>query len=223
LLSKMMNLAEDWGLRDEHSNPVYRVKRVTEHRRERYLSADEFSRLGKVLDEAERTNRHSAFAIGAVRLLLLTGARLNEILALRWESVDLDQKIIMLPDSKTGPKPIRSSPQAINLLRSMPRRAGNPYVICGRRSGCHLANLQGVWDEVRHAAGLSDVRIHDLRHAFASVASSKGFSLQIIGALLGHKRIETTERYAHLQRDEVATANDAIAERIELMLSGGNR
>jgi integrase len=198
VLSKMMNLAEAWGLRLDGSNPVRHVKKYREQKRERYLSKEELHRLGAVLADAQTKAVESPFAIAAVGLLVLTGARLTEILTLRWQYVDLANQVLRLPNSKTGAKLIYLNGAAINLLRTMPRMDGNPYVIAGKKPGARLINLQKPWRRIRAKANLDDVRIHDLRHSFASVAAGVGMSLPIIGKLLGHSQPVTTARYAHL-------------------------
>jgi integrase len=142
LLSKMFNLAELWGLRPDNSNPVRHVEKYPETRKERFLSAEEFDRLANVLEQLETSDREGPFVIAAIRLLAFTGARLSEILRLRWEYVNLDHKALWLPDSKTGRKTIYLSSPAIAVLETLPRISGNPYVIPGKRdSGC-LVNLQ---------------------------------------------------------------------------------
>jgi integrase len=214
VLSKMMNLAEAWGLRLDGSNPVRHVKKYREDKRERYLNRDELQRLGVALADAQQQSTESPFAIAAVGLLVLTGARLNEILGLRWDHVDLEHEVLRLPDSKTGAKLIYLNDAAISLLRTMPRMSGNPHVIAGKRRGARLINLQKPWRRIRARAGLDDVRIHDLRHSFASVAAGAGLSLPLIGKLLGHTQPVTTARYAHLAADPIRAANNLVGTAI---------
>ena len=219
LLSHMFNVAEDWGLRDENTNPCRRVKRFKETSRERFLSPDELARLGKALAAAD-ARKESPYVTAAIRLLLFTGARLDEILSLQWAHVDLDARLLRLPDSKTGAKTIALSAPALAALESIPRQQGNPYVICGKNAGEHLVNLQKPWRRIRKAAGLDDVRLHDLRHSFASVAVAGGMSLPLIGSLLGHSQPATTARYAHLSDDPRLAAADAVAATIAARMSG---
>jgi integrase len=214
VLSKMMNLAEAWGLRLDGSNPCRHVKKYREHRRERYLTREELQRLGTALADSERSKRESPFAVAAIGLLILTGARLTEILTLRWEYVDLANGVLRLPDSKTGAKEIYLNDAAAKLLRGMPRMAGNPHVIAGRETGARLINLQKPWRRIRAKANLDDVRIHDLRHSFASVAAGVGMSLPLIGKLLGHSQPVTTARYAHLAADPIRAAANLIGTEI---------
>jgi integrase len=219
VLSKMMNLAEAWGLRIDGSNPVRHVKKYREDKRERYLTKAELHRLGAVLADAQ-TKAESPFAVAAIGLLVLTGARLIEILTLRWEYVDLENEVLRLPDSKTGAKLIYLNAAAINLLRTMPRMAGNPYVIAGKNRGARLINLQKPWRRIRAKANLDDVRIHDLRHSFASVAAGTGMSLPMIGKLLGHSQPVTTARYAHLAADPIRAASNLIGAEINAAMQG---
>jgi site-specific recombinase XerD len=218
LLSKMFNLAEAWELRQPNTNPVLRVKRYEERKRERFLNADEFQRLGAVLHGAEKNGDISPWAIGAIRLLIFTGARLGEILNLRWSDVNFDRRIIRLPESKTGPKNIHLSKPALETLRSIPHVRGNSLVIAGKVPNRPMVGLKKIWRKIRSDADLTDLRIHDLRHSFASVAVGEGVSLPLIGGLLGHNRSATTERYAHLAGDVLTTTNDNISARIEELL-----
>jgi integrase len=215
LLSKMMNLAELWGLRPDGSNPSRHVAKFKELHRERFLSEAELGALAEVLAEAERTRTEQPAVIAAIRLLLLTGARLSEILTLQWEHVDFERQCLNLPDSKTGAKTIYLSPSALEVLSKLERKDGDPYVIAGGKAGSHLADLEKPWRRIRAWAGLSDVRLHDLRHSFASVAAAGGLSLPMIGALLGHTQQQTTARYAHLLGDPMKQAAALVGQRIE--------
>lgn len=217
VLSKFFNWCEKNGFRKDHTNPALHVDRFKEEKRKRYLSEAELARLGEVLAEEERREGVNPFVIAAIRLLSLTGARLNEILTLRWEHVDTENHILRLPDSKTGAKTIYLNPPALQVLDSIPRIDGNPYVICGGREGAYLVNLQKPWSRIRSVAGLDDVRIHDLRHSFASIAVASGMSLPLIGALLGHSQPQTTARYAHLADNPLKAAAAAIGERISVL------
>lgn len=145
---------------------------------------------------------------------MLTGARLSEIRALRWDEVDVERRVLRLRDSKTGEKTIHLSEAAIQILNALPRLPNNPHVICGNRKGACLVNLQKPWRRIRAMAGLPEVRIHDLRHSFASVAAAQGLSLPVIGALLGHSQPATTARYAHLASDPIARANATVSDQI---------
>jgi integrase len=220
VLSKMMNLSELWGLRDRHTNPCEDIQKYPEHKRERFLSAPELQRLGRALSTAEAEGTESYYAVAAFRLLLLTGCRLSEIQTLEWKCVDLDAREARLPDSKTGAKTVHLGGAAVAVLRSLPRATGNPFVIVGKNDGQHLTDLQHPWRRIREAAGLQDVRIHDLRHTFASGGLAVGEGLPIIGKLLGHTQVQTTARYAHLAAAPVKLAADRIAGRLAAALLG---
>ena len=217
VLSKMFSLAEVWGWRPDGSNPCRHVKRYKEHKRERFLSPEETERLGQVLCEVEE---EMPSAVAAFRLLLLTGCRMSEIRDLRWDYVKDD--CIELPDAKTGGRVVPLGPEARAVLSAIPRDEDNPWVIAGRLPGSHLTDLQRPWRRIRKQAGLEDVRIHDLRHSFASRALALGESLTMIGKLLGHTQVQTTARYAHLARDSIQTAAARITGSIGGNLLGGN-
>ena len=214
ILSAVFTAAELWGLRPEGTNPCRYVKRFREKRRERFLSDEEYRRLGAVLREAESTRAVAASAVAAIRLLMLTGCRLSEIMTLRWENVVLESAELRLPDSKTGAKVVHLGAAAVAVLRGIARVEGNPWVIAGRRPGSRIASLHYPWALIRKRAGLEDVRLHDLRHSFASGGLLVGEGLPMIGKLLGHSQVQTTARYAHLADDPVKAAADRIAGRI---------
>jgi integrase len=210
VLSKMFNLAERWGLRPDRSNPCRHVERFPEKKRERMLSSAELARLGDALMAYDG----SPYAVAAVKLLVFTGARLGEVLGLKWEWIDFERGEARLPDSKTGAKTIHLPPPALAMLAEVPQLEGNPYVIVGAKPGAALVNLEKPWRGIRGAAELDDVRLHDLRHAFASIAASSGMGLPIIGKMLGHTDPATTARYAHLASDPVKAAAAAVANKI---------
>ncbi len=219
LVSKMLNLAEKWGLRPDGSNPCRHVDRYPERKMERFLSIDELGRLGAVLAEAERTATELTSVIAAIRLLMFTGARLGEILDLEWEQVDFERSYLRLLESKTGAKVIHLSAPALEILNGI-ERDGSPWVISGREPNKPLVNLRKPWHRIRAKAGLEGVRLHDLRHSFASVGAAGGLSLPMIGALLGHTQAATTQRYAHLAADPLKQAADMIGERIRAAMNG---
>ena len=173
-----MNLAEAWGLRLDGSNPVRHVKKYREDKRERYLTKDELQRLGAVLADAERDNTEIPFTFAAIGLLILTGARLTEILTpLNGNTLTLQMACSACPIPRPGPsRSILTTPRS-RYLRGVPLMAGNPYVIAGKKRGARLINLQKPWRRIRAAAGLHNVRIHDLRHSFASIGAGAGMSL----------------------------------------------
>lgn len=215
------------------NNPAKGIERNPENGRERYLTGDEFARLGDVLRIAEtmglpwsvdetkakaknapkldkRRTIADPFAVAAVRLLILTGARLREILHARWENVDFERGIIHLTNSKTGRKPIYLSSAALAILSDLPRVEGNPHVIPGGIAGRARVDLKRPWAAILKAAKLQGTRLHDLRHSFASIGAGASMGLPIIGRLLGQRQPQTTARYAHLQADPLRRAADTI-------------
>ena len=227
-------------------NPVKGVELYPESPRERFLSAQEFRKLGEALTRAERdglppapnyrreprsaaTAKHrpksadnpipaNPLSVAAIRLLALTGCREGEVLALRWDAVDFAQGYLRLAETKTGKSNRPLSQEAAALIEKLPRVDGNPYVLPGLKPGTHLKEIKRVWYAVRHAAGLDDLRLHDLRHSYASVPASSGESLLVVKSLLGHRRAATTERYAHLADDPVKRAANRASNTIAAWL-----
>ena len=212
--SAMFSMAETWGLLPQGANPCPRVVRYKARRKERFLTETEFERLGRTLTEMEDEGELLPRAAAALRLLMLTGCRCNEILRLRWEEVDLERNELRLRDTKTGPRTVPLSPAAARVLAARSRGSSDPWVIPGRFAGRPLRNVDTSWRKVRARAGLEDVRLHDLRHSFASRALALGESLPMIGKLLGHTRVQTTARYAHLAEDSVKESAARIAASI---------
>ncbi|WP_192385782.1 tyrosine-type recombinase/integrase [Mesorhizobium silamurunense] len=216
LLSKMFNLAETWGLRPKKSNPVSGVTKFKERAKERFLTVDEINRLTTHLDKLEDEGELGMqFPVALIRLLMMTGARCGEIQTLKWSMVDIDGGWLNLPDSKTDRKSILLSKQAVKLLRGLPKVTGNPYVIIGGKDGKHLQNIRKPWMKIRSAVGLDDVRIHDLRHSFASIAAAEGIDLLTIGKMMGHKNSATTQRYAHLTDDHLRKASQSVGDALD--------
>lgn len=211
LLSKMFNLAEAWGVRPEYSNPCRHVEKFPEKSRERFLTSEELANLGHALKQAERADREMPSVITAIRLLLLTGARVSEILTLKWSYVDFKNKCLRLPDSKTGRKVVALGQPALQVLNETERLQGNDYVCYGAKPGHHLVEIRRPWHRIREKAGLPDVRMHDLRHSFASVAASAGLGAPLIGGLLGHADQATTQKYIHLSGGLLGEAADKVA------------
>lgn len=215
LLGGIFNFAVEYGFIEQ--SPVRGVKRYKDNRRERFLSAAEMARLGDVLARLEQDGgdpRHVAI----IRLLTLTGARKNEIAHLRWPEVDLESGLLRLKDSKTGPKVIRLGKAARTLVGSLPVHDREWVFPDRRHAGKPVANLDWAWVNIRNQAGLPDVRIHDLRHSFASVGVAGGEGLTLIGKLLGHQHVVTTSRYAHLSDDPLQAAADRISDRLASMI-----
>ena len=162
----------------------------------------------------EAADEAPVHAIAAIRLLMLTGCRRNEVMTLRWEDVDLGAGELRLRDAKTGPRVVSLSPAAAEVLAAVPRLADNPWVIVGNRPGQRLSSLDDDWSRIRTRAELEDVRLHDLRHSFASRALSLGESLPVIAKLLGHSQMRSAARYAHLGGDAVKEAAARVADAI---------
>jgi integrase len=219
LLSHLFKMAEVWGERRPGSNPCRYVEKFGERKRERFLSAEELTRVADALERSK--GREPPSAITAIRLLILTGCRLSEILSLRWEWIDFERGCVMLPDSKTGAKTVPLGAPALGALAELQRQEGSPYVLPAERGDGHFVGIQKPWQRVRAAAGLDDVRIHDLRHSFASIAVSSGDSLYLVGKVLGHRQARTTERYAHLTDDPVRAVANRASETIAAIMQRG--
>ena len=220
LLGGIFSFAVDGGYRSD--NPVRGVKRYADRHNERYLSPKELAKLGEALTAAEAEGKNK-MAINAIRLLILTGCRKSEILTLQWEYVNFEAGYLELPESKTGQKRVPLGAPAMELLASLKRIEGNPFVLPGEKEKHHLVGLPRVWRAVRKKAGLEDVRLHDLRHSFASVGAGAGMGLAVVGKLLGHRDPKTTARYAHIADDPAKAAADRISSSLaELLTSKQN-
>lgn len=232
-----------WGAKNElipnGTNPAHGVDLNKEAARERFLTEAEMARLGDAMREAETVGfeartTHAKHApkgqrsvmhpsvTGAIRLIMLTGCRLREILHLRWSEVDLDRGVAFLPDSKTGRKAVILSAAAVAVMRDMPRVG--EYVVASDSSGTPeekpRADLKRPWAAICKRAGLEGLRIHDLRHSFASVGAWSGLGLPVIGKLLGHADTKTTQRYAHIADEPARRAADLIADQIATAIGG---
>ena len=240
VLGSMFNFAQSRSILPDGFNPARRIGKFPEHRRERFLSTEELERLGQACREAETVgiawdvdnaqpnakhipklpeNRRTVVpihAVAAIRLLILTGARLREILHLRWEHCDLQRGLLLLPDSKTGKKTIVLNGAALAILAELPHVG--EFVIGGNDPARPRADLQKPWALVSRRAGLEGVRIHDLRHTYGSVGAGSGLGSPIIGKLLGHTQAATTQRYAHLDTHPLRIAADAIGAPIAAAL-----
>jgi integrase len=220
LVSSIYSFAIDRGLCTD--NPARGVKKAPVRKVERFLSEVEIARLADALD-TEAQQSANPYPPAAIKLLLLTGCRKGEIVNLQWDHVDFEHECLRLPDSKTGAKVVYLNSPARALLQELPRMVNNPRVIPGMRAESAGSAVDKVWARVRGSAGLGNVRLHDLRHSFASVGAAGGLSLPIIGALLGHKHATTTERYAHLSADPLRAANDAVGARIAAAMNRNAR
>ncbi len=205
VFASVMKYAEQLGHRAKGSNPCKGMPRFRREPMQRFLSPKEYARLGRILREHDE---QSPVTVAAIRMLLYTGARRSEIEGLTWREVEPGR--LRLADSKTGPKTIYLNTQAEAVLRDVPRRGGCDYVF-PNASGKRPLNLDPVWLLVRREAALPDVRLHDLRHSFASVGVAHGFGLPMIARLLGHAELDTTARYAHLADQSVSEAAERVS------------
>lgn len=218
LLGGIFSYAFDCGLVE--INPVHGVKRFADKKGQRYLSQQELVALGQALADGEGRDLNPQ-ALAILKLLVFTGARKGEIETLRWDAVDFEGGYLRLADSKTGQKAIPLNAGALEILSKISRLDNSPYVFPAHRGDGHYEGTPKVWRIVRRMAGLDDVRLHDLRHSFASIAVSGGASLPIIGALLGHTDSATTQRYAHLHDDPLKAASEAVGGKIASAMSAG--
>ncbi|WP_411906310.1 tyrosine-type recombinase/integrase [Rhizobium mayense] len=246
-LSAIYGWGQDLRIVPVGFNPVTSIERFKENQIERFLTSEEIGALAAALTEAETIglpyeidetkakskhankpeNRRTVYgehAIAAIRLYLFTGCRRSEILKLMWSDVDLERGILFLPDSKTGKKPVILSPQAKAILTNLTRIG--KYVIAGAEAGTDneapRSDLDRPWKAVTRRAGLNKLRLHDLRHTYASIGAGGGQGLPIIGKLLGHKNIATTQRYAHLDTDPMRRVADFIGGHIDRAIGGSN-
>lgn len=243
VLSKMLSWAIRTGQKPDRINPCSAIEKFKEQPRKRYLSDSELAALGSALrqaetigipwvidksksaskhlprDEAKRTRIIDPFAVAAIRLYLLTGARLSEVLTLRWDEVDMEWRVLRLSDSKTDAKLIPLNAPAIAVLDAMQKLKENPYVIPGLLPGSHRADLKRPWNAIRSLAGIEDVHIHDLRHTVGAVAVAGNVSLRLIGGLLGHASEKTSARYAHISDNPIREAAEIVGERISKALN----
>lgn len=213
LLGGIFSYAVDQDFVD--ANPVKGVKRFPDKSGERYLSQSELMTLGDVLREADE----NPMAIAILKLLIFTGARKGEIESLKWEMVDFEGGYLRLPESKTGEKTIHLNAGALKVLSEYTPMKVSSYVFPAVKGVKYYLGTPKVWKIVKERANLTDVRLHDLRHSFASIAVSGGASLPMIGALLGHKSTTTTQKYAHLQDDPLKTTNQRIGDILQASLA----
>jgi integrase len=243
-LSSTYSFAQRRAIVPEGFNPATRIEKYGEQHRERFLTTSELARIGGALREAEtrgipwmvdetqpnakhiprqEKNRRTVFgpfATAAVRLLLFSGCRLSEILRLKWEYVDTERGLLLLPDSKTGRRAVVLNAPALAVLASLPRLGS--YVVPGGNPERPRHDLKRLWGTVSRRAGLEGVRLHDLRHTYASVGAGGGLGLPIIGKLLGHSQSATTARYAHLDNDPLKRASESIGAHIAAAMGEAN-
>ncbi|MCE2452525.1 MAG: tyrosine-type recombinase/integrase [Nitrospinae bacterium] len=222
LLSRMFNLAEAWDLIPPGQNPCRRLSLYRTRPRERFLTTEEYRRLGRSLKDAEAAGSFWSPAITAIRLLMLTGCRRSEILNLKWDDVDRTAGDLRLRDAKAGPRMVPLTNPVRRVLDELSRQPDNPWVIIGQRPGKNLTDLHHYWRSIRERAGLSDLRLHDLRHSYASRALALGESLYTISKLLGHSTVTTTARYTHLMLKAEKEAATRVGGSIGAHLMNGN-
>lgn len=217
LLNLLFNLMEKWNLRPPHTNPCRCVQRYKEDLRIRYLSSEEMARFTKELRDAETRKPEMVYTVAAIRLLLLTAARKNEILTCKWEWVDFDNHLINLPTSKTGKKTIFLNSKAVEILKELylrPERELSEYIIKGRNFQGHNIDFKTAWYTIIRNAKIKNFRVHDLRHTAASMAISHGHSEAAIAKMLGHKSTAMIKHYAHLANKPVFDVANTISELI---------
>jgi integrase len=216
ILRYLFNLARKWKVLKGYDNPAAGIPVPPDVQRNRFLDKGEIARLVEILAEDE-----NQVAAKAILLLLLTGARRNEISHSRWEHVDLKTSTLFVPLSKSGkPRYVILNEDAVALLRSIPQFSVNPYVFPSPVTGRPSASLYFPWHRIRTRAGLPDVRLHDLRHSFASTLVNEGWELYTVQRLLGHANAKSTQRYAHLSRETLAEAAEAMGSVVSPILEG---
>lgn len=212
LLSYLYTCAARWGMVEEGVNPVRRVEALPDHgARERYLSAEESRRL--LVELAAEPNRGVA---SLVLLLLYTGARRSEIACARWQDIDLERSLLRVPIAKSGKaRHVVLSQPAVALIRGLPRHPGSDLLLPNPRTGRPLAGVFAVWQRIRTRAGLPGLRLHDLRHSYASFLVNAGRSLYEVQHLLGHANPRTTMRYAHLSQATLQEAANLVGSLLQ--------
>lgn len=214
VLSKMFTLANSWGWRED--NPVKGIQRYQEEKRKRWLTADELNVLWKVLDEYSNQLTASLF-----KLLILTGARIGELLPATWDQFNLETGVWTKPAHFTKQRKqehLPISPQAIEILRTMKCQSTSVFLFPGKIDGKPIQEIKGAWNTIRKKSGAPDLHIHDLRHTYASHLVSSGLSLSIVGKLLGHTQASTTQRYAHLADEPLRQATALFGSNLDKII-----
>ena len=214
LLRLILDKAQQWEFMSSKRNPCSNVTKFKTLAKERFLSENEINKLVETLDQFEGASLAPKNAITVVRLLMMTGCRKNEITRLRWDELFLDEGVLKLKDSKTGKKEVILSDDAIKIL-SAASRNNSDYIFPGKDGINPIQGLQKIWQRIRQVADLQDVRIQDLRHTFASVAVSNGAPLYEVGRLLGHASIQSTQRYAHLERSRLKDSLNKFSKKLK--------
>ena len=210
LMRYLLRLANEWGIPLIEKNSAKSVHLFDEPCRERFLSSFET----KLLFDALRADVNQ-LAANAIELLLLTGGRRNEVTHARWDCVDIEKGTLLVPLSKSGkPRTIALNQLASELIRRLPSRGQSDWLFPSPKTGKPCPSLYYPWDRVRKRAGLGDLRLHDLRHSYASNLVNGGVSLYLVQQLLGHSSPQTTQRYAHLERDTLTQASEIAAQTV---------
>lgn len=213
---------QEWGLMPEGFNPANRIKKYKEKPRKIYLTRSEIDRLAEVLIELEDKGSISQDASNAVRFLLASGWRVSEALGLKWLQVDMDNNIAVLPNTKIDESTRILTETAIGILKAIRSKSVSDYVFIGKSPLAPLTTLKKPWDTIRKAAQIEHVRLHDLRHTFASIGVGEGATLPQIGRFLGHISSVSTHRYAHLISEDAKVIGDKISKRFPVGISKGS-
>lgn len=218
ILKNMLNKAEVWGYRLENTNPCRSVRPNKRRQCERFLSSEELARFGQVLAELRASdNLTIRSGCAVITLLLLTGCRYREILTLQWQDVKGNR--LLLRDSKTGPRTVWLGSAARQVIDSLPRHAKIPWLFWNYQYRRPMKSILHLWETILNRAGLGKLRIHDLRHTFASHAAMSKETLPMIGRLLGHANHQSTARYAHLDDEHLLDASQQIGDAVQSLLA----
>ena len=211
LLRYIFNLAQKWGVPGSDQNPTKGLKTAADVCRERFLTTEEAQRLLAVLDDDE-----NQVAARAIKLLLFSGARRNEVTQAKWEYINWDHGTLLVPRSKSGrARLIRLNSSALHVLRLIPRSEDNPYIFPSPVTGRPSSSLHFPWNRICKNCGLRDIRLHDLRHSFASFLVNEGVSLYVVQGLLGHTQVRATQRYAHLADETLSVAAELVGKIVD--------
>jgi len=218
ILRKMLKLAKTWGYL-EGTNPAEGVQRFKEHARERVPTIEELKKLAEKLREAERGKWFPASVVDCLRLLILTGARKNEIRTLKWTHVDLERRLLILDDSKTGKAEYALCEEAVLLLKNMPKQISE-WVFPSANGKVPTGSIDMAWIRIRKEAGCPDLHIHDLRHNFGTLAAGLDVTAPKIQAALNHRTPAMTSRYINLKEKAKLEVADAVGGLLGPILTG---